>query len=94
VPPLGIEVTKRFKREAQALSEAQLDQLDQALRLLPSAFGQSHQHLGLGIRRLKGGDFEVRVGRDLRMVFTLEGSNAILRMVGNHDDVRRYLRNG
>lgn len=42
---------------------------------------------------MKGGDFEFRVGRDIRVVFTLEGSTATLRMVGSHDEVRKYLKN-
>lgn len=93
MPPLEIEVSKRFKGEAQALSEEQLDRLNEALRSLPAAFGQPHQQSGLGIRRMKGGDFEFRVGRDIRVVFTLEGSTATLRMVGSHDEVRKYLKN-
>ncbi len=93
MPPLGIEVSKRFKAAARSLSDEQLDQLVEALRLLPVAFGQPHQHRGLGIRRLKGREFEFRINRDTRVVFTLEGSTAILRLVGSHDDVQRYLKN-
>lgn len=93
MPPLGIELSKRFKGEVKALSEEQLDQLDKALRALPAAFGQPHRHSGLGIRRLKGHECEFRFGRDLRVVFTLEGSTAVLRMIGSHDVVQKYLKN-
>jgi hypothetical protein len=93
VPPLGIEVSARFKGEARSLSDKQLDQLDVALRLLPGAFGQPHRHSGLGIRRLQRNHFEFRVDRNTHVVFELEGSIATLRMVGSHDDVRRFLKN-
>jgi mRNA-degrading endonuclease RelE of RelBE toxin-antitoxin system len=93
VPPLGIEVSTRFKSEARSLSDEQLDQIDAALRLLPGAFGLPHLHSGLGIRRMKKNHFEFRAGRDMRVVFTLEGSTAILQMIGSHDDVRRFLKN-
>ena len=93
MPPLGIEVSERFKRETRTLPEDQLDQLDQALRLLPAAFGQPHRHAGLGIRRLRRSYFEFRLGRDQRVVFRLDGSTAILQMVGDHDAVRRFLNN-
>ena len=93
MPPLDIEVSTRFKSEARSLSADQLDQIDAALRLLPDAFGQPHLHSGLGIRRLKRNYFEFRAGRATRVVFQLEGCTATLRMVGNHDDVRKYLRN-
>lgn len=92
VPPLGVEYTERFRDEARSLAKDQFDGLEQALGQLPAAFGQPHIHRGLGIRRLKRNYFEFRVGRDLRVVFTLEGSTAILRMVGNHDEVRAYLK--
>lgn len=93
MPPLGVEYTWRFRDEARLLADDQFDRLEEALGQLPTAFGQPHLHSGLGIRRLKGNYFEFRVGRDLRVVFTLEGSTAILRMVGNHDKVRAFLKN-
>ena len=93
MPPLGIEVSERFKNETRSLSEDQLDQLDHPLRSLLSAFGQPHRHAGLGIRRLRRSYFEFRLGRDKRVVFKLAGSTATLQMVGNFDDVRKYLKN-
>lgn len=84
---------RAFKGEARSLSDEQLDQLDVALRLLPGALGKPHRHSGLGIRRLQKNHFELRGSRDLRVVFELEGRTATLRMVGNHDEVRRFLKN-
>jgi mRNA-degrading endonuclease YafQ of YafQ-DinJ toxin-antitoxin module len=92
VPPLSIEVSTRFKSEARTLSADQLDHLDEALPLLAATFGQPHRHAGLGIRRLKKDHFEFRLDRDTRVIFTLEGSTAILRTIGNHDDMRRFLK--
>lgn len=93
MPPLGIEFTGRFRDEMRTLADDQISGLEQALGQLPAAFGQPHAHRGLGVRRLKRNYFEFRVGRDIRVVFTLEGSTAILRTVGNHDQVRAYLKN-
>lgn len=93
MPPLGIEFTSRFRREARGLSAEREAQLIQAVAQLSEAFGQPHLHGGLGLRRLKGNYFEFRAGRDTRAVLTLEAGTAILRMVGNHDDVRKFLKN-
>lgn len=60
---------------------------------LSVAFGKPHLHSGLGLRRLKGSYFEFRAGKDTRVVFKLEGSTAMLVLAGNHDDVRRFLKN-
>ena len=93
MPPLSIELSSRFRAEARALPAGLQAQIDQALAQLSEAFGQAHRHSGLGIRRLRGHYFEFRAGRDIRVVFTLEGSTAILRTVGSHDDVRKFLKN-
>jgi len=66
--------------------------VEQALANLSDAFGKPHLHGGLGIRRLKRNYFEFRVGRDTRVVFSLERSVATLRTVGSHDDVQKYLK--
>jgi len=50
-------------------------------------------HSGLGIRRLKRDYFEFRVDRDTRILFKLEGSTAAILLMGNHDDIRRYIKN-
>ncbi len=73
-------------------AERQL-QVAQAVALLSDAFGRPHLHSGLGIRRFRGNYFEFRAGREMRVVFVLEGSTANLKMVGDHDEVRRYFKN-
>ena len=93
MPPLEIDFTPQFRRRARQLSEGQRQQLAVAADALRDAFGRPHRHSGLGIRRLDGNLYEFRVGRDLRVVFELQGSTAELGMIGNHDDIRKYLKN-
>ncbi len=63
-----------------------------ALELISSAFGRPHVHSGLGLRQLRSGIYEARVGLSLRAVFSREGDTIKVQLIGNHDDVRRYLR--
>lgn len=93
MPPLEIDFTPQFRRRARQLTEDQRRQLTLSAEELRLAFGNPHQHRGLGIRRLAGNFFEFRVGRDLRVVFELQGGTAELSMIGNHDEVRAFLRN-
>lgn len=90
--PLEIEFTARFRADARKLPADRRRQLSEAADLLREAFGKPHLHGGLGIRRLGEDVFEFRVGRDLRVVFELYGSRAELVLVGNHDDVRRFMK--
>jgi mRNA-degrading endonuclease YafQ of YafQ-DinJ toxin-antitoxin module len=61
-------------------------------------FGKPHLHSGIGIRDLspKGSKlnvYECRIGRGLRLVFTLESPASLyFHMIGNHDEVRRFLK--
>jgi mRNA-degrading endonuclease RelE of RelBE toxin-antitoxin system len=93
MPPLEIDFSPQYRRRARQLSEDQRRQAADAADSLREAFGSPHRHSGLGIRRLSGNLYEFRVGRDLRVVFELNGSRAEFVLIGNHDDVRRYLKN-
>ena len=93
MPPLGIELSSRFKAQVRVLPDERIDQIAQAVAQLSEAFGKPHLHSGLGIRRLRQSYFEFRAGRDTRIVFKLEGSTASLVLVGDHDDVWRFLKN-
>ena len=94
-PPKGFEVdfATSWKRHAKALSDEQLSDLAGRLRQLQEAFGQPHRHAGVGLRKLRGNVYELRMSRDLRVVFLhLKPNTLRLTMCGNHDDVRRYLK--
>jgi mRNA-degrading endonuclease YafQ of YafQ-DinJ toxin-antitoxin module len=92
MPPCAIDFTNRFSSQVRALPREQREELDLVLQRLGAAFGQPHAHSGLGIRRLRGDYFECRLGRDLRVVFKLEGSTLTMAALGSHDDVRRFIK--
>ena len=48
---------------------------------------------GLGVKHLAGQIYEFRVDLNLRGVYLVTGTQVILALLGNHDDVRRYLKN-
>ncbi len=62
------------------------------LRELPATFGRPHVHAGLGLRQLRRGVYEVRIGLQLRMLFERDGDLLVIKMLGNHAAIRRYLR--
>jgi len=63
------------------------------LRRLPGVFGLPYVHAGLGIRQLRPGVYEARVGLKIRVVFERAGDLLVVKTVGDHADIRRYLRN-
>lgn len=61
---------------------------------VPAAFASPKRHSGLGLRKIHvDGYWEIRVGLGLRVVLSLERDTCVFKMVGSHDDVRRFLRN-
>ena len=63
-----------------------------ALRQLPAAFGQPHTHAGLGLRQLRRGLYEARIGLRLRVLFERDGDLLVIKSLGDHASIRRYLR--
>jgi hypothetical protein len=62
------------------------------LRRLPTAFGHPHVHVGLGLRQLRRGVYEARIGRQLRVLFVRDGDLLVVKAVGDHAAIRHYLR--
>jgi hypothetical protein len=59
---------------------------------LGRVFGNPHEHGGLGIRKLRGDLFECRASLGLRLLFRVSTEALIVRFVGTHDEVQKYLR--
>ena len=78
------------------LSENERIALIERIQEVGRQFGKPHRHAGLGIRDLGGGIYECRSGLDLRLVFVKEGTTKpptlYFDMIGNHDEVKRYLK--
>jgi mRNA-degrading endonuclease YafQ of YafQ-DinJ toxin-antitoxin module len=92
MPPCAIEFVARFGKDAHALPADKRRAVEEVLRRLPEVFGQPHLRGGLGIRRLKRSYFECRVGRDLRIVFKPEGAVLVMTRIGDHEEIRRFLK--
>jgi len=62
------------------------------LRQLPAAFGHPHTHAGLGLRQLRRGIYEARIGLQIRVLFERDGDLLVIKTLGDHAAIRRYLR--
>jgi len=54
--------------------------------------GQPHLHRGAGLRKLRDDWYEIRVGLKLRLVFENSPEALIFEFLGDHDDVKRFLK--
>ena len=80
-----------YERRYRNLTPQQRARVDSALRRLEQVFGRPHLHAGLGIRPVSR-YLEMRAGLDLRVLFFRDEGDLFLVCVGNHDEIRRYVK--
>ncbi len=84
--------TARFRRAYHQLDEPYRELARKALDQLAAYFQTGHAPGGLGVTKLCPGTFEARAGLGLRIVYVEEGPKVFLTLLGNHDEVRRFLK--
>jgi len=87
-----LDFSGSFRKRVRDFPKETRGKIGLALQGLERDFGHPHRHQGLGIRRLTGDFFEIRVGLDIRMVFQNRADCLLFVMAGNHDEVQKFLR--
>lgn len=81
-----------MQKQLRALPEKERAAVVRKLLELGEVFGQPHLHAGLGIRKLRADLFECRADLALRVLFRASPDALIVRFIGTHDEVQKYLR--
>ena len=81
-----------FRARVRAYPNETRGKIGRALQHLERDFGQPHRHQGLGIHKLTGSFFELRVGLDIRLVFQNRADCLLFVKAGNHAEVQQFLR--
>lgn len=84
--------TPAFKRAYDSLDPSRRTRVNRALLQLDILYAHGQRPFGLGLKSLKPGIWEVRAGVDDRILFRWTGDLIELLMVGNHDEIRRLLK--
>lgn len=82
----------KYRRAFNSLTLQQQAAVNAAVSRLESAFGWPHLHSGIGLRPF-GKYFEFRSGLDLRVLFLPEDGDLYLCFVGNHNQIRAFIKN-
>jgi len=90
--PRQVLAKARFLRAYHRLSEADQGLVESALKQFREYLHTGHAPVGLGMKHVGGRTYELRVSLALRIVYVIEGSEVGLSLLGNHDEVRRFLR--
>jgi hypothetical protein len=80
-----------FARRYKKLSAQQRARVDAAVARFQATVGKPHEHSGLGLRPF-GRYLEFRAGLDLRILALPESGDFFLACVGDHNEIRAYVR--
>ena len=62
------------------------------LQTFAEYIGSPTKPKSLRLKKLPYGNFEISINMDLRIIFQLHGDAVVLVLLGDHEDVRRYLK--
>ena len=80
-----------FERRYKKLAPPQRSRVDAAVARFAEKIGRPHEHSGISPRAF-GRYVEFRAGLELRILALAEGGDFFLVCVGNHDELRAYVR--
>lgn len=89
---IRVLLSERIKKTADKLPPAVREKAAKAIASVGSAFGDPHQHRGLGLRKLARRSYEIRVHLQWRVVFIHDGKALVAYDVMNHDEVSLWLK--
>lgn len=81
-----------FERRYKKLNPQIRARVDRAVGHFEESVGRPHQHGGIGLRPF-GRYLEFRAGLDVRILALPESGDFFLVCVGDHEEVRAYVKN-
>ena len=91
---MRFEFKPSFERSIKSLPPSEKTDVKEAAAQLIDVLSRDRQiHQGLGLKRLMGDFWEVRKGIRVRILFRWTGDLIEFVLAGNHDDVKRFLKN-
>jgi len=88
-----IVILPSFERSLKKLTPQEKKQTAESLEAFNAMLVSGYFASGLGFKKINHDKYELRVSIRLRVVMKSEWDIFYLVLVGNHDEVRRYLRN-
>ncbi len=91
---MRFEFKPSFDRSVKRFHGTQKEEIKKAAIQLVEMLSQDREtHKGLGLKRLRDNVWEVRRDLKTRILFRWEGDLVEFVLAGNHNDVKRFLKN-
>lgn len=89
----AVEYKNSFERLCKKLSPHDKQKISKAIEDFLQSLEKNEFPKGLGLKRLMGDQWEIRVDSRLRIYFLMSKERIEFGGVGNHEDVRNFLKN-
>ena len=89
---MRVDYLSRFDRSFEKLDQAVQKDVQQAIVSFLDHVVIGSRPQGLGLRRLRGPFWEIRIGLRYRALFEMKKDWITFIFVGSHDEVRKFLR--
>ena len=95
--PFRFRIKFSFHKTFEALSADKQDLVTKALEALDEYYKTGKASYGLRVRKLyesnSGKTYEARISLDLRIVWIQTKDEIVFSLIGNHNDIRRFIKN-
>lgn len=89
---MKIEFLSHFDRAFKKYSLTIRQNIQKTIESFLVNLEQGKRPQGLGFRHLKGSIWEIRIGLQYRVLLELGKNRVTFLLVGNHDEVKRFLK--
>ena len=91
---MRFEFKPAFDRSIRGFSTNEKDEIEKIIDHLIGILSQNRfLQRGMGLKRLRGDYWEVRYGLKARILFRWKNDLVEFVLVGNHDDIKKFLKN-
>ncbi len=91
---MRFEFKPSFERSIKQLPQKDKEEIREvAVCLVDILSRDKDKPQGIGLKRMRGNFWEARKGIKARILFRWRGDLAEFVLAGNHDDIRRFLKN-
>lgn len=88
----SLAVSNQFRKQLRKLSPPDQQKATAALKEFLAALTEGSIPVGYGFKKINGDKYELRVDIRIRIVMKSDGDTLVCHLIGDHEDVRRYLR--
>ena len=91
---MRFEFKPSFDRSLKAFHPVEKEEIKKvAIQAIDVLSGDRIVSKGIGLKRLKGNFWEIRKGLKARILFRWQGDLVEFILAGDHNDIKRFLRN-